>query len=1186
MNTLRLQLLLLALAMLPQIVQAQSRREFDEGDMKEREEYFYGMRAYPFDRIPQNARLNALLYAETKMRRFGEGSRSVQSLKEWRPIGPFDLGGRITSIAVHPTDGRTLWAAAAAGGVWKSGDRGGSWTPIMDNENAITMGAIAVDPGNPDILYAGTGEAAFNVDSYGGAGIMKSTDGGATWRTAGLTGVAAFSRIVVHPKNGNVIFAAAVRNNAGFYRSSDAGRNWTRITTFPIYDITVNPANPDELWLGGGPEGVLHSTDGGLTIAPFGNGIGADGTFVGRVSVQVAPSSPNILYAVASESIQGPNISRIYKSTNGGANWDLILDNDPDFLSYYGNFQGSYNNVIAIKPDDPDVVVAGGAVLLASTDGGSNWRIFESELHPDHHALAFDPTAPARLYAGNDGGIYRSDDAGKTFTRTCKGLAIAQFYAMAIDRSVADLTYGGTQDNGTITNSATDYWGHGPGVVGGGDGFFVAVDPVDPNIVYYEQPHGRIFRTDLSTGSTMSYTSGINLGSSTDPAAWSAPLLIDPKDNQTLYCGRTRVYRKKGTASWTPISPSFRTPISAIGVSPVDTKIIYAGSGMSYASSLLVSDGLPLGELKVSTDGGTSWQERSVGTGLPNRIVTDIVPSNVDACTACISYSGFYSGHIFRTTDCGRSWSDISSGLPDIPVNALAVDPDDEKIIYAGTDIGMFITTDGGSSWGSYNQGLPKVVVVDLAIHPASHILRAATHGRSMWEIELEKPELSPEVMIPAGREIWSGRTSHQISWTGFGGAVGIEYSLDDGASWSPIASDVAGTTFHWSVIDSGSTAARIRVSDMQNPDRKAVSRSFTIEKFRPGNLIAFSQQPWPCWGLAYDGEYLWATIEHSDTLLKLDPDSYSIIAAIRMDAGDSARYFTDITYSPQRGTFFVHDVTGAGPDVPGHGKLYEVGKDGHVIHRWPSPCTYPTGLAWMSAQGALLASDLFGDQSLYVMSPEDGSVIRTIARDRKIDFGPAGITAVDDGKSFWQVIDDFNIDQGPRGATANLMSIDLQGTDCSVPLMVSADSAVSLGYTQWGKLFARGIERDPRDGNLWITNIDGGIYKMTACQTLTSSFPLVQREPLDSPATLDQNTPNPVTGATRISFTLARPAAVRLLLYDIQGRAIATLADRHFDAGTHSVLFDPAELPSGIYHYRLLLDNCLSLSRGMIYMR
>ncbi|MBS1914005.1 MAG: hypothetical protein JST22_18605 [Bacteroidetes bacterium] len=1161
----------------------------NEMEISAREAFFYGARAYPYGRVPQNARQDAILHAQEKMRPF-RGGRAFQSADMWKPIGPYDLGGRITAVAVHPGDGSTLWAGAADGGVWKSTDRGASWTPTMDFENAIAVGALAVDPGDPNVVYAGTGETAMNVDTYGGAGIFKSTDAGGSWHTSGLTNVAAFSRIVVLPGSSGVVLAGAVRNNAGLYRSTDAGHSWERVLGMPVTDITINPSNADQVWVGGPSFGVMRSADAGRTFVQSGTGIAPDGAFIGRVSVQIAPSAPSTLYVLASEfSPQQGNLSRIYKSTNGGRNWTNVLDTDPDLLNYYGHPQGEYDNVLAVKPDDPNVVIAGGVIMVRSTDGGANWQLIETPLHPDHHALAFDPKNPALLYIGNDGGMYASPDAGTTFNRISKGLAITQFYAMAIDQNKPGLVYGGTQDNGTVTNAAADYWEHGPGVILGGDGFHVIVDPASPAIVYGEQPYGQMFRTDVAAGTRQQFTTGIDLTDPSDPAAWSAPMLLDPGDPTRFYCGRTHVYTRTAASSWEPISPPFRTPVSAIAVSPVDRGVIYAGSGLAAGTTVYLSDGIPLGEVKVTLDTGRTWVDRTVGSGLPDRVITQIVASPSERCTAYATFSGFYSGHVFRTTDCGSSWSDISAGLPDIPANALAIDPVNERTLYVGTDIGVFVSTDDGANWYTFGTGLPKAAVADMAVYKAGGMLRVATHGRSMWEIPLAGAAASPSVTVPAGREIWMGRTVHDIRWNGLTGPLTLEYSLDGGTAWQEIAAGISGSLYRWRVPDTvRSSVVTVRVRESAGQSDSARSALFTLMPYAPGTFISGSLQARPCWGLAFDGEHLWATLENSDTLLQLDRHTLAVLAQVKVGSDTARRRFTDITYAPGRRTFFLHDITDARQDGSGDAWLEEVTPGGQVLNRWRSPCAYPTGLAWLADSGRaghLLASDLFGDQSFFVIDPESGSVERTIPRAVQVQFGPAGITPTADGSGFWQVIDDFDIATGPNGSRLVNFALGDQAMRCEFPLQITPDSAIAGGYTQWGHIFGRGVERDPEDGNLWVTNLDGAICKFTACEAVPSAVDDLSHRDMPR-ASLEPVIPNPARGEVRIRFTIGSAALVDVQLFDAAGRVAATLSRGEVDAGMHELPFDTSDLPAGIYRCRLRVNGAAVATATLVHVR
>jgi photosystem II stability/assembly factor-like uncharacterized protein len=1130
------------------------------------EEYFVAMRAYPFGRIPSTARADALEQARALDRR-GSSAR-LQSASTWRSIGPFHIGGRVNAIAIHPLDPDIVWIGAADGGVWKSTDGGAAWRPVMDDAGSLALGAIAVDPNDPSVLYAGTGEAAYNLDTYTGAGIFKSTDGGETWRVSGLTTVASFAKIVVLPGS-SVVLAAAVRNNGGIYRSSDGGATWSRRAVEPAFDLTVNPRDPDEVWAGVAGSGVLHSTDGGVTFSADAVGFASDGASVGRVSLQVAPSDPRTLFALSSEFIPPDrNATRIYRSRDAGAHWTLVLEDQPNILNYYGNFQGTYNNVIAVSPDDADLVVAGGVIMARSTDAGESWERVGTNVHLDFHALAFAPSGDHRLYVGNDGGVYRGDSLALTFERMNRGLAITQFYGMDVDQRAADVTYGGTQDNGTLATTAEEFLPGAPGVVSGSDGFHVAVDRTSSDIVWVEHPYGDPYRVDLRTGSELHVTAGL---SSSDRGAWSAPLVMNPLDAGVLYLGRTRLYRFSSRSSvWRPITAPFHVALSAVGVSPIDTSIVYAGSGG--------------GELRVTTDAGASWREVWVGSGLPDRAVTDIAPSPSSRSTAVVSYSGFHSGHVFRTRDGGATWQDISQRLPDIPVNAVQLDPLDSNTIYVGTDIGVFFTGDAGLTWARLGAGLPAVVVVDLALHESSRTLRAATHGRSMYEIALGDVARERQIVAPVGGERWVGTSTRSIVWTGLDEPVALAYSLDDGATWIAIGGSTIGGAYRWRVPDVAATA-RVRATSVADASQSVTSGSFTIEPNRPGIVIDMARKPVSCHGLAFDGEVLWATSEFGDTLVKIDPATLSTIDFVRVRGLPDGMRFSDVAWSAARGSLFIHASDDPFPSEPGHGYLLEVDRtNGVILHQWSSPCVLPVGLATIDdpvAGPSLLASDLLGEQSLFVIDPSTGQTVREIARDAKATFGPMGITSDAQQGVFWQVIADFNVDEGPRGSTAVRMSLASQRPTCAFQLATSADSSSALGDWSWGRLFARGIERDPRDDGFWVTNLDGAIYKVTGCAGAISSAP--DGAVTDIAIEIAAIAPSPAHAAASVTV-VSRAALVGATLdvVDARGDVVRSQAIERLDAGEHRLAIDLQGLASGFYTVTVSARSARA-SRGIV---
>jgi photosystem II stability/assembly factor-like uncharacterized protein len=1159
--SLRTSLVALGLLLAPILVSAQSGYQTSEEYMtpKKRELYFYGMRSYPLGKIPQNARNAALEQAANRNSAYGKRSR-ILAAGRWTQHGPLNVGGRVNSIAVHPTDGRTLWIGAADGGVWKSSNRGDSWTSMMDGENSIAMGAIAVAPSNPNILYAGTGEHTSNIDAYLGTGVLRSIDGGETWKLAGLSTVGAFSRILVHPTNPDIVIAGATKNGGGLYRSADGGKTWSKESTIKsVTDLTMNPQNPNEIWIGTSSQGIFHSTDGGVTATASNTGLGVSGFTLRRVSVQVSQSNPSILFALIDELKSNVQYSRIYKSSNSGTSWTNVFNGSG--ANHFMNDQGWYNNVIAVNPNDPNIVLAGGVTIVRTTNGGTNWSSVGG-VHADQHAMAFDPSNPSVFYAGCDGGMYRSTSTGAGFSVINTGLAITQFYAMAIDQQDGNRSYGGTQDNGTLSNTSDTY-----GDIAGGDGGYVAVDHSNPNILYGETQNGFLWKKDLSSNSLTSIMDGIDQTTEADPP-WMAPIAIDPVDPNVLYSGRQRVYKTfDGGTFWAPANENLIGKVSAIAVSRADHDVVWAGT--------------ETGAVHVSTDGGGSWTDRSYAPGLVNRWITDFAPSNTEKGTCYVSVSGFLAAHILKTTNFGETWTDVSYGLPDIPVNALVIDPENAQTIFAGTDIGVFVTDDGGATWITFNDGMPRVGVVDMEISRTGRKLIAATHGRSMWEIELAGRAAAPGILSPTGGEVWTGNTLQLISWHGFTAPVRIEYSLDDGETWVEIASNVGGTSMRWNVKNTPTIFGRIRITGSK-PGEQVTSRSFTIEELRLGSVIGGTSKPVVPYAIAYDGEFVWVTDFSSTRMLKLDRNTLATVAVIEANLEGADSLITDLAYVPERGTFFVNrlaSTSGTG------GFLYEMTKAGEQVGRWSSPAIYPIGLAWLGGAESetqyLLVTDRNGtDQMIYLMDINDPtSPTISFPRRDKVELGPRGASAAGtDGKYFWQVITDFT-GGSLQNATAQKINVESQDVECVVQLATS--------FTTSGVMNARGIEFDPEDLNLWVTDYSGNIWKMVTCEGLENQ-PSTGVPAPKAPVgiTLEQNVPNPFAGETTIRFSLLEPTDLKLVVHDMKGNLVATLHEGRLASGSHAIGFNPAGLSSGVYRYSLILSSGAVVSRTMVLVK
>ncbi|RQV94255.1 hypothetical protein EH220_07360, partial [bacterium] len=770
--------------------------------------WFYGQRADDSGINPIDARMQA--WQEKQLNR-----HPASNLDEnWTVLGPENMAGRILTLAYDPTNTNIVYAGSASGGLWKSTDGTLSWFPLTDDLPSLAVGCVAIDPNNHNTLYIGTGEGSFNVDAVYGAGIFKSTDGGTTWNTTGMSWTQsqqrAVNEIVIDPNNSQILYAATNSSGNGVYKSTDGGANWTRYHFGDVKDIEMHP-NPDssnvlycavgQPW-GSSQNGIYKSIDSGVTWTLLSNGM-PSATSMGRIELDISPSNPDIIYAGVSQTISsGAGLYGIYRSTDGGASWTQQATS-PNMYSG----QGWYNLVIAVDPLNPNTVYSSGLDLYKSTDGGVNWtrKTYWSYptthswyAHADHHALAFKPGNNNHILIGTDGGCFYTENAGDNWEDRNTGLVTFQFYGICNDALQPLVAFGGTQDNGTVKYSASPYWAS----VYGGDGGYCNVDPTNSLIVYCTTQRG-YHRRSVNGG--ISFTTIMNgIG---ETGAWVTPRVFDPTNPNTLYTGTTKVYKTTNRGDlWTAISESlYSTYISTIAVAPSNPNVIYIG----YEGG---------GRVFRTTNGGTTWN--AVYSGLPSRYVTRVAvdPSNADIAWATVS--GYSGGHVWKTTNGGSSWTNQSTGLPDIPVNDIVIDLNNPSIMYVGTDLGVYQSTNGGASWSDFSNGMPNVVVDDLDLHPTTGVLRAGTHGRGMWETSTGTPTVS--MITPNGGENWLVGSVNTISWgTGsLGGNVKLELNRDypSGAWETIIASTPNDGSYSWTTAGSATTHARFRVSLVSDP--------------------------------------------------------------------------------------------------------------------------------------------------------------------------------------------------------------------------------------------------------------------------------------------------------------------------------------------------------------------------------
>ncbi len=700
-------------------------------------EYMAQQRMYPYNSINQKNYLEAV--------------RQVQNYKNetklldynWEFAGPTNIGGRITDIECHPDSPETIYLGAATGGVWKSIDNGGSWDYMFEGIDLISIGDIAIDPNDENIVFAGTGEANSSSYSFLGNGMYKSTDAGNTWQHSGLELSAYIGRIIVDYNNSDRIFVAACGNlftpseERGIYRSQDGGNTWERTLfvndTVAAIDLVQHPTNPDILYAGmwertrgltyrhsyGEGTGIWKTTDGGNTWTELTNGLPSGD--VGRPGLAIAKSNPDVLYAYFDMPYQEVNV---YKTQNGGDSWTQT--NDGTLYGMNSSF-GWYFGQVRVHPSDENMVWVMGVYMYKTTNGGNNWSEGASwGVHVDHHAMYFDEVN-GRILLGNDGGLYSSSDNGNNWNKI-NNLPFTQFYAIDIDYQNPLRLIGGTQDNNTLITDAggTDDWYP----ILGGDGMYCLIDYSNPNNLYAEYQWGNLYKS-TDGGNNMDY---IGWNWSNDRINWSAPLAMDPVDSDVLYFGSYRIWKStNGGWSWDDVSGDitkgvnqyFHT-VTTIAVSPVNNNIVIAGTG----------DGL----IHISTDAGSNWE--NITNGIPDRWITHVIADPFDENTIYATISGFrwdeQIAHVFKSTDLGQSWQSISGNLPELPVNDIVLDPEHPGYIYIGTDAGVFFTNNSGQNWYMLSDGLPSVAVVAMKIHNPSRTLVIGTYGVSMYKLDLD----------------------------------------------------------------------------------------------------------------------------------------------------------------------------------------------------------------------------------------------------------------------------------------------------------------------------------------------------------------------------------------------------------------------------------------------------------------
>lgn len=718
-----------------------SQNEFKKKrDGKYPHDFMFMQRAYPSGQINTAAYTEAIRWKKQTTNR--GASNAI-----WEFAGPLNIGGRITDIEIPSSQPEVYYVGAASGGIFKTVNGGNDWVPIFDEQEMISIGDIEISKNNNDLLWVGTGEVNAGGGSlvYDGDGTYKSTDGGITWEPKGLPDIGSVGKIVMDPNDDNTVYVGAMgplfknSSNRGVYKTTNGGNSWQQVLfvsdSTGVVDLSIHPINgnivyaaswerirrPNRRQYGGITSGIHRTTDGGATWTELTNGLPSIASQKGRISIDISQSNPNVLYSryvTAAGSIQG-----VYKTTDGGDTWTAVNSSQLTDVGFHWWFGG-----VRVDPTDENILYNIDFEVQKSTNGGNSWSKAFSNAHVDQHALAFNASVPGQVLLGNDGGLYYSSNGGATANKDLK-LPITQFYRMYVDAQNENKIYGGAQDNSTSrtqTGGLSDW-----SIIYGGDGFQPLVDPTNTNVIYALYQYGSLGKSTNNGGSFFNATNGISGG---DRKNWDTPIIFDPNNSQTLYYGANRLYRTTNAAgNWAAISPdlthgphsgnlTFGT-ITTISVSPLDSQVIFVGTDDGKAS--------------VSQDGGASWTD--ISTGLPDRWFTKILASRENPNTVYLTVSGYRFGenigHVYKSIDFGATWMDISTSLPDIPVNDI--EKDKFGNLFIATDVGVLASKDEGLSWVALGENLPSVVVPDLFIHEGSEYLYAATFGRSMYKIDI-----------------------------------------------------------------------------------------------------------------------------------------------------------------------------------------------------------------------------------------------------------------------------------------------------------------------------------------------------------------------------------------------------------------------------------------------------------------
>ncbi|HPO54360.1 MAG TPA: T9SS type A sorting domain-containing protein [Ignavibacteriaceae bacterium] len=820
-----------------------------------------------FPTVTSSGEYEKYLASKNKLEKTSSFNENWTNLGTNSSTGGYAGIGRINCIAFHPTDANTFWVGSPSGGIWRTTDGGTNWTILNNSETVLGVSDIAVTSNysTSNTLYIATGDRDVgSMWSMGGGqngdnnsvGIYKSTNGGSSWTATGLTfnksSGSLIYRLLIHPSNNNILLAAT---NSGIYKTTDGGANWVKKENNTQWiDMEFKPGSPATIYASSIYYANIYlckSTDTGETWS-FSIVVSS---VTGRAELAVTPNNSNYVYMVVCDQNGGQD--GVYKSTDSGTNWTKVNNNtSSNMLGYYsdgsggGGGQGFYDLCIAASPTNANILYIGGINTWKSTDGGVNWAISNMwtsyflynksgapVVHCDKHTLAF--RDGNTLFDGNDGGIYKTTNGGTSWIDLSNGLVISQIYRIGVSQTISSKVLTGLQDNGTklFSGSWLDVYG--------GDGMECIVDFSNPSYMYVTYINGEIHRnTDgFATFNTTQISNNIPGGQPT--GAWVTPYIIDPNSNTTLFAGYDKVWKTTDRGNtWTSASQilSSTDKLRSLAIAPSNSGVLYTADKF---------------KLWKTTDGGmTNWTDISSYLPSNSDAITYIGVHNTDAGKLWICYGGYTDGaKIYESSNGGTSWTNISTGLPNLPVMCLIhyKTITSKTVLFAGTDLGVYVK-DGSNNWAAYNTNLPNVVVTELDIYypgTGTDKLRAGTYGRGLWETDINAPLpvelLSFTAEVAGDKVILNWTTATEINNFGFE----VE-RLASGYSWEKIGfvagSGNSNSAKEYSFTDDNISAASsvYRLKQIDNDGHFAYSHTVKTENLLPAEYILASNYPNP----------------------------------------------------------------------------------------------------------------------------------------------------------------------------------------------------------------------------------------------------------------------------------------------------------------------------------------------------